>query len=93
VTEAPYRIDRLITQLRLSGALDGVVGIALGDFETCDPPANADYTLGDVLRAVLEPLGVPVWKGLQTGHGEANLPWFVGASGTLGQAGLVQEKR
>jgi muramoyltetrapeptide carboxypeptidase len=90
ITEAPYRIDRLIMQLRLSGAFDGALAIALGDFVKCEPPAGADYTLQDVLREALAPLGVPVWSGLPTGHGSTNLAWRVGAVAELGATGFVQ---
>jgi len=91
VTEVPYRIDRLISQLRWSGALDGAVGIALGDFVKCEPPEEAKYTLEDVLRDVLEPLGLPVWWKLASGHAKRNLAWQVGLSGKLGSGGLVQD--
>jgi muramoyltetrapeptide carboxypeptidase len=90
VTEAPYRIDRLIMQLRSSGAFDGALAIALGDFVKCEPPAGADYTLHDVLREALAPLAVPVWSGLPTGHGSRNLAWRVGALAELGSSGFVQ---
>lgn len=39
VSEAPYRIDRMLTQWRMSGALQQVRGIALGRFSQCLPPA------------------------------------------------------
>lgn len=91
VTEAPYRLDRLIMQLRLSGAFDGALAIALGDFVKCDPPAGADYTVHDVLCEALAPLGVPVWSGLPTGHGTRNLAWCVGAKGEIGRNGFVQD--
>jgi len=90
ITEAPYRIDRLIMQLRQSGAFDGALAIALGDFVKCEPPAGADYTLHEVLREALEPLGIPVWSHLPTGHGSCNLAWRVGAMGELGIGGFVQ---
>ena len=90
VTEVPYRVDRLLMQLRLSGALDGAVGIALGDFTNCDPPAGSRYKLDDVLREVLEPLGIPVWARLTLGHDKRNLAFRVGKEGTLGAGGLSQ---
>lgn len=90
ITETPYRIDRLILQLRLSGALDGARAIALGDFVKCDPPAGADYSLDDVLREALEPLGIPVWTGLPMAHAARNLAWCVGARGEIGADGFVQ---
>ncbi|MDI1478105.1 LD-carboxypeptidase [Polyangium sp. y55x31] len=92
VTEVPYRVDRLITQLRLSGALDGAVGIALGDFVKCDPPEGAGYELTDVLREALAPLGLPVWSRLTLGHDKRNLAFCIGEEGSLGAGGLAQAR-
>jgi len=90
VTEAPYRIDRLLTQLRLSSALDGARAIALGDFIKCNPPPNANYTLEDVLHDALAPLNIPIWSNLPTGHATQNLAWRVATEGRLGPHGLSQ---
>lgn len=90
ITEAPYRLDRVIMQLRLSGAFDGALAIVLGEFVKCEPPAGADYTLDDVFREALEPLGVPVWSGFPTAHGPRNLAWCVGAPGEVGANGFFQ---
>ena len=89
VAEAAYRIDRMITQLRWSGAFDGVVGIALGDFISCRPPVDADFTLDDVLAEALTPLGVPVVKGLPMGHGPCNLAWRHGEIARLRDESLI----
>jgi muramoyltetrapeptide carboxypeptidase len=77
LNEAPYRIDRLLSQLLASGGLDGVAGIALGDFLNCEPK-DADWTLDDVLRDLLSPLGVPVLTGLPVGHGARNFAFPYG---------------
>ncbi len=61
VAEPPYRIDRLLAQLRLSGALQGVAGFLLGGFTEAD---NADAVLADYLH----PLGRPVLAGWPAGH-------------------------
>jgi muramoyltetrapeptide carboxypeptidase len=90
IGEAPYRIDRMIAQLAHSGALDGVLGIALGDFVACRPPEGASYTLDDVLRDVLAPLGVPVIARLPLGHGSQNLAFRVGAHGAIRAGALHQ---
>lgn len=90
IGEAAYRLDRMVTQLRWSGALDGVLGIALGDFYQCKAPDGVDYTVTDVLREVLSPLGVPVWAGLPVGHDKRNLAFRYGMRGTLGPGGLWQ---
>lgn len=67
VSEAAYRIDRCLVQLRLSGALDGVAGVALGTFTDC--AASAGLELDAVLERHLAALGVPVLAGLPLGHG------------------------
>jgi muramoyltetrapeptide carboxypeptidase len=66
--EPPYRIDRMLTQLRRAGKFRGVRGIALGDFPECAPDAGATYALVDVLRDRLGDLGVPVAWRLPLGH-------------------------
>jgi muramoyltetrapeptide carboxypeptidase len=66
--EKPYRIDRLLMQLRLSGALDGVVGMVFGDMKGCAPALDADYSLEDVILEALGGLEVPIALGLSSGH-------------------------
>ena len=70
--EPPYKVDRLFTQLVLSGALDGAAGLVLGAFSAI----SAD-TL-DVIRAFFErdatALGIPVAWGLPVGHDTRNAP-------------------
>jgi muramoyltetrapeptide carboxypeptidase len=68
VDEPPYRIDRMLMQLRSSGALSGVRGIVFGDMKGCSPGIDADYGLEDVIQQALEGLGVPVALGLSSGH-------------------------
>lgn len=72
VGEPPYKVDRMLTQLRLSGALDGVAGFVLGEWSGCEPPRDADWGLREVLLDRLGDLGVPVLAGLPVGHGAAN---------------------
>jgi muramoyltetrapeptide carboxypeptidase len=81
--EPAYKLDRLLTQLQLSGALRGVVGVALGDFLHADPPADAGWTLDELFIDRLGPLGVPVLAGLPVGHASRNHAWMVGARGRL----------
>ncbi|HEX6254610.1 MAG TPA: LD-carboxypeptidase [Euzebyales bacterium] len=69
VGEAPYRVDRLLTQLRDSGALDGVAGAAVGTPVRCDPPATRPSgSFSDVVADRLGELGVPVVTDLPIGH-------------------------
>jgi muramoyltetrapeptide carboxypeptidase len=68
VDEPPYRIDRMLRQLRYSGGLTGVRGIVFGDMKGCSPRLEADYTLEDVVKEALEGLDVPLALGLSSGH-------------------------
>jgi muramoyltetrapeptide carboxypeptidase len=73
VTEAPYRLDRMWTHLRLAGVLDRVRGLALGDFTECEDP-NAAFTSRDVLGSLVAETGLPCVAGLPIGHGAVNVP-------------------
>jgi muramoyltetrapeptide carboxypeptidase len=68
VDEKPYRIDRMLRQLRAAGALAGVRGVVFGDMKGCAPGIDEDYALEDVLVEALEDLDVPVALGLSSGH-------------------------
>jgi muramoyltetrapeptide carboxypeptidase len=84
VTEAPYRIDRMLTQWRLSGLLKQVSGIALGRFSQCEPtPGIPSLTVAEVLRDRLEDLGIPIVADLPFGHDGCNACLPVGVMATL----------
>jgi muramoyltetrapeptide carboxypeptidase len=68
VDERPYRIDRMLLQLRESGALAGVRGVVFGDMKGCAPRFDESYRLEEVLLDALEGLEVPVALGLSSGH-------------------------
>lgn len=79
VTEAPYRIDRLLTQWRLSGAFQKVKGIALGRFSRCEAPPNIpSFTIEEVLRDRLGDLGIPIVSNLPFGHDGVNAALPIG---------------
>jgi muramoyltetrapeptide carboxypeptidase len=79
VGEAPYRIDRMLTQLLQAGWFDGVAGVALGTWTGCGDPAE----LETVFTARLGPLGVPVLAGLPVGHGPTQLTVRLGGVAAL----------
>ncbi len=68
VGEQPYRIDRMLTQLRQSIDMRALAGIALGVFEDCNPKDPISQTLIEVIRDRLGDLGIPVIYGLSFGH-------------------------
>src|SRR6185295_10627268 len=64
VDERPFRIDRMLLQLRASGAFDGVRGVVFGDMRGCSPKIQEDHRLEDVLLRALDGLQVPIALGL-----------------------------
>ncbi|MET8373714.1 S66 peptidase family protein [Micromonospora profundi] len=81
VQEPPYKVDRMLTQLRRAGALDGLAGVAVGQFTDCAD--GWDTTVTDVLGERLGDLGVPVLGGLPIGHGPGQLTVPVGTEAHL----------
>jgi muramoyltetrapeptide carboxypeptidase len=81
VQEPLYKIDRMLTHLRRSGALAGIAGVAVGQFTECAD--EWDTTVVDVLADRLGDLGVPVLGGLPIGHGVGQLTVPVGTEATL----------
>lgn len=75
--EPPYRIDRMLMHLGFAGKLEKVRGVVFGEMCGCGPPANAGYTLQEVLKRTLAGLQVPIAFGLRSGHvsaGNITLP-------------------
>src|SRR5690606_7678369 len=84
VSEAPYRVDRMLVQLLQSGWLVGAAGIALGTWRDCGDPAELDA----VFDARLGPLGVPILAGFPAGHGPHQRTLELGAPAVLDTAAL-----
>ncbi|MCH2225403.1 MAG: LD-carboxypeptidase [Crocinitomicaceae bacterium] len=69
VGEEPYRIDRMLTHLRLSGVFDKLNGIVLGNFRKCTPDEpNRSFTLEEVFEQHFSVSSIPVFYGSQIGH-------------------------
>ncbi len=86
VGEPLYRIDRMLKQLELAGVLDGVAGVALGEFRDiagARPGADRAAGLVDLLDEILQPLGVPAVIGLPFGHGRENWTLPIGVRARL----------
>jgi muramoyltetrapeptide carboxypeptidase len=84
VTEAPYRIDRMLTQWRLSGIFSQIKGIAIGRFSQCEaPPGIPSFTVEEVLRDRLTDLNIPIVAHLPFGHDGCNAALPVGVPAIL----------
>lgn len=84
VAELPYRIDRMLTQWRLSGLLHQVGGIALGRFSRCEAPTGSvSWSVEEVLRDRAKDLNCPIVSNLPFGHDGVNATLPVGEMVTL----------
>ena len=81
--ERPYKVDRLLMQLKLAGKFRKIKGIVFGEMLDCGAP-EASYTLQEVVKRIVGDLGVPVAYGLRSGHVErANITLPLGVAVTL----------
>ena len=81
--EPLYRIDRMLTHLRLAGHLEGISGLIAGQFQDCGDPGDID----DLLFQFAKDLAVPVISGAPIGHGDNNIPLPLGVKAELRTTG------
>ena len=88
VGERPYRIERMLTHLRMAGKLDHVAGIVTGAFNDCESGAERDVT--EVLADVFADAPYPVVTGLPCGHATPNTLLPIGLTAELdGRNGVL----
>src|SRR5690606_9873802 len=69
VEEAPYRVDRMLTTLKLAGVLDRIAGFIFGQCTDCEPGAGyGPLALEQALYDHVPPLRIPAYRGAQTRH-------------------------
>lgn len=83
VGEDPYRIDRMFTQLRLAGKLNGLAGLVWGECHNCNSKTAPPYALTDVYDRILSKLKCPVLTGLRFGHTDDQAAWPYGVMAEL----------
>jgi muramoyltetrapeptide carboxypeptidase len=104
IGEKYYRIDRMLTQIRQAGLLDGAAAVLLGDFTSCDDdppqlvrgeaggqvPLRRSFTLDEAVAEIFGKLPVPVAVGLPVGHGPNFAPLPLGARYRAGADGSFE---
>jgi muramoyltetrapeptide carboxypeptidase len=73
IGERGYRVDRVLLHLRMAGYFNGVKGILFGDFVSSDEP-NGGSRVPDVLQRFADEMKIPVFSGLEAGHGAFQRP-------------------
>lgn len=72
--EPAYKIDRMLTQMKMAGLFDHIRGVITGSFETCE---NGEY-MEEILSEIFGKHDIPVLSGLDSGHGKVNLSLCMG---------------
>ncbi|MEX0314973.1 MAG: LD-carboxypeptidase [Allomuricauda sp.] len=84
VEEAPYRIDRMLTQLLEGPTFSKARAIMFGVCEGCDrPKEKGNFTLKEVLMDRIAPLGIPAAYGMSFGHIPNNFTVPVGINASF----------
>ncbi|WP_310230387.1 LD-carboxypeptidase [Rhizobium miluonense] len=88
----PGQVDRQMTMLRKAGHLNGLLGVAIGQFTNFE--FDRSYSVIDILREHLAELKVPILGGLPLGHGDRPASAFIGAIAELdAKAGILAIRR
>ncbi|GIP34064.1 LD-carboxypeptidase [Paenibacillus sp. J2TS4] len=87
VQEEPYRVDRMLNQLKMAGKLREAAGFIIGDFTDCDSNKHTNgLSLQQVLEHYLVPIGKPALSGFRIGHGDVNIAVPLGVPSLLNTA-------
>lgn len=69
VEEAPYRVDRMLSTLKLMGALDKIAGFIFGECTDCRPSGGYGWlTMDQIFDDHIKPLNIPAYRGAMIGH-------------------------
>ncbi len=87
VSEHPYKIDKMLTQLKLAGKFDSVQGIIFGYFKRLNTKRSfypgGSFTIKQVLNQLIKPLGIPTVIGMPIGHGTKKITLPIGITAQM----------
>lgn len=84
IDERPYRINRMLQQMKLAGLFDSASGVALGDFTGCGPAkGKPSLTLREVFTETLRDYNFPTASGFHFGHIKRSIAFPVGVRARL----------
>lgn len=89
IGERPYRVQRMLQQLFMTGLLETITGVLLGGFINCEHPKQEGPTVTEVLITELSRLNVPVFGYLPAGHGAYNLCVPFGRPAIVSEGGVA----
>lgn len=80
--EAPYRLDRMLGQMKMAGCFADLAGLALGSFKGCGTPRAVHR----IVAEIFSDQSIPILRGIESGHGRTNLTVPLGVTATLDTA-------
>jgi len=83
--EAPYRIDRMLTQMKMAGCFDGLAGLIICFFESC----GSYRKICKIVEEIFSDKDIPVIGGAEAGHGKTNLTIPIGIEAVLDTSRLA----
>ncbi|HEY1374406.1 MAG TPA: LD-carboxypeptidase [Candidatus Binatia bacterium] len=92
VAEKPYRIERMLTHMKMAGKLDRVAGVVFGSFSYCE--GDGEREVAEVIREMFRDAPYPVATGVPAGHGDDNIILPLGVKmrldGAAGRLSLIE---
>lgn len=92
VGERPYRIERMLTHLRMAGKFDHLAGLVFGDFTNCEADGSRDVR--QIIGEMFGNAEYPVVMGMAAGHGREHITLPFGVrmmlDGNLGVLSLIE---
>jgi len=83
--EAVYRIDRMLTHMKMAGCFNGISGLVLGSFTDC----GSVREINKIVTGLFEKFNIPVLAGFAAGHGKENITIPFGLRATLDAGGKL----
>ena len=80
IGEKPYHIDRMMQNLRFSGALSQLSGLIVGQFSDCEEDQSMKQTISEIIVDAVSEYNFPVCFNFPTGHVDYNLPLILGTN-------------
>ena len=80
IGEKPYHIDRMMQNLRFSGALSQLSGLIVGQFSDCEEDQSMKQTISEIIVDAVSEYSFPVCFNFPAGHVDYNLPLILGTN-------------
>lgn len=91
VGEEVYRVDRMLTQLKLAGILDKINGFIFGKCVNCETEPGPHFSLKEIVEQHLRDFDIPAYMGANIGHIDEMLTVPVGAEAEIdADAGIIK---